>query len=38
VVEIAAVEQGGVRLGEDGLELEFFELPYAFPESESQNG
>lgn len=38
VVEIAAVEQGGVNLGEGGPELEFFELPYAFPESKSQDG
>ena len=38
VVEIAAAEQGGVHLGEEGPELEFLELPYAFPESESRDG
>ncbi len=35
VVEIAAVKQGSVRLGEDGPELEFLELPYTFAEPES---
>jgi folate-binding protein YgfZ len=35
VVEISAVEQGNVRLGEAGPELEFRELPYAFPEPQA---
>ncbi len=34
VVEISAVEEGGVRLGDTGPELTFLDLPYQFPVTE----
>ena len=38
VVEIAAVDEGDVRLGEGGPKLEFRDLPYGFTESQAASG